>query len=250
MTKKISNTQHKRHQKVNNQKRKSGGIRKQPTPNGQRQEVQQQTLHQVVITEPKSYGDEPGQNVDRELIIEHALLCATVHRVGREPGTYTIVLKDPVSFIPGKPTTAPQSHTLYYTDSAGDEEEVAVWCVETTPPAGTPYTHCFWFNFDMEATCSIYRTPGGTYAAQSFLLESAEPDLEITKKVVDTTLKAYDSDSDDHLFKTVTVQPFMDATFGRSWHVALDQASVDVIAEMDDDNTLIYVPLVPWIVEE
>jgi hypothetical protein len=32
--------------------------------------------------------------------------------------------------------------------------------------------------------------------------------------------------------------------------VALDQEAVDVIAEMDDDNTLIYVPLVPWIVEE
>jgi hypothetical protein len=250
MTKKTSNAQRKRHQKVNRQKRKPGSSHKQLGQTGQRQELLQQTLHQVVITEEKSYGDEPGQDVDREMIIEHALLCATAHELGRDPGTYTIVHNDPVPFFLEKPTTAPWSHTLYYTDSVGDEDECAVWCVGTTPPAGTPYTHCFWFNFDMEVTCTVYRTPVGTYAAQSFILESAEPDLEITRKVVDATLKAYDSDRDDHLFKAITVQPFMDATFGRSWHVALDQEAVDVIAEMDDDNTLIYVPLVPWIVEE
>jgi hypothetical protein len=87
---------------------------------------------------------------------------------------------------------------------------------ETMPPTGTPYTHCFHFIFDEDVSCTVYRTPTGTYAAQAFTLESAEPDPEITRKVVDATLRAYDSDRDDHLFRTITVQPFIDATFGRS----------------------------------
>lgn len=246
MTKKISQAQRKKHQKVNNQKRKSGqrksgSMLKQPEATRQKQEPLL-PLRQVVITEAKSYGDEPGQDIDREIIIEHALLCAIDHELGFDPSTYTIVRKDPVPFFPGKPTSFPWSHSLYYTDSAGDEDMCGVWSAETTPPAGTPYTHCFYFAFDEDVSCHVYRTQASTYAAQAFVVESAEPELETTRKVVEAALNSYDSDKDDHLFQKITVRPFTDDVFGRSWRVTLDQEEVEVVTEKEGE-TLTYTTL-------